>query len=159
MTSTVCRLELPSCHFLFGCRVIEYSFLQHLQNVSARLWTCLHCLLWMSLESEFPQGTNAAFVFGFNSRAGESTASVSGSADTRKRRLAFIIAVTSAIKVPRTSCMFCEHSTLHNMVSKIWHATPLILSLALTVRWVGKVEVPSTSLIRKVGFYFCIFCV
>lgn len=55
--------------------------------------------------SKSPSGAETAFHFCVNNNAGVSISGASGSVETGTKGLALMIAITSAIKVDKTSCV------------------------------------------------------
>ena len=104
-TSPTLMLDLSSVHFLRLWRVARYSPLHLFLKVSARHWTCFHCFVWSAAGSKLPEGAYRALVFWVKIIAHVKTAGKSRSVDNGTRGLAFITAITSAIKVVNTSCV------------------------------------------------------
>ncbi len=121
------RFGLFPCHLCRSCSVLRYPHFHLFQNMSAKPWTCLHPSLMRCVSSKLPDGGGGAEpVLQVRSIAGVRMRSDSGSDDTGMSGLAFMIAVTLAMSVVRTSYerwdLFCSS----NMQSKIRRAMPII---------------------------------
>ena len=127
-TSPILILECLFFHPHRECRMFRYSFLQCLQKMSARTWTCFHCARWMSLISKESDYTGKKSTFPVRIIDGLMINGSSGSIETGVIGRELIIAQTSHMKVITTSCVRGLECDSSNIEFRIFLVTPIILS-------------------------------